>query len=71
MEDKLIFVPRADRSMRQYNVYLGAPIKIARRVEQGHKYIVVTVNGKENTVFPIPTSGWGFGYGRAFGRNSS
>lgn len=69
--DRLLLIPRVDRMMRQYNVMYDGEVQIARHATRGHKKVVFRFKAKENVQFPIPTKGWGYGYGKAFGSNSS
>lgn len=66
-DDRLILIPRVDRPHRGYNVYYGGAIKIARQSERGHSLVALTFVGKESVPFPIPNSGYGFGYAKNYG----
>jgi hypothetical protein len=66
-DDRLIFIPRSDRSGRNYNVWNAGGIKIARHSVRSHKYFSVTFRGKELVAFPIPNSGYGYGYAQNYG----
>ncbi len=67
-DDRLILIPRVDRMTRGYNVLKAGAIKIARHVDRGHKFVVFAFQGKEDVPFPIPESGYGFGYAKRYGR---
>lgn len=67
IDDALIFYPRSDRLGRGYNVMHGAAIKIARHIDRSHKHVKFVFKGKENVPFPIPNSGYGFGYATNYG----
>jgi len=66
--DSLILVPRVDNAGVQYNVIYNGDISISRfGIAPGHKGVMLAFSGKENVAWPIPTSGYGFGYGTNYG----
>lgn len=66
-DDALILVPRIDRPGRQYNVLFDDAVQLSRHVERGHKNVVLTFAGTESVAFPIPQSGYGYGYAMNYG----
>jgi len=67
--DNLVLIPRADKPQHQYNVYHGDTVQLARFGRApGHKKTVFTFKGKETIPsWPIPESGYGYGYAAHYG----
>ncbi len=66
--DKLILIPRVDKPGNSYNVIYDGDISIQRFGRgPGHRGPVFGFVGTENVAWPIPQSGYGFGYSYLFG----
>lgn len=66
--DSLILVPRVDNHGTQYNVIYNGDISLSRfGLAPGHRGVQLSFAGIQNVAWPIPTSGYGFGYGTNYG----
>jgi len=66
--DKLILIPRVDKPGNSYNVIYDGDISIQRAGRgPGHRGVSFGFVGTENVAWPIPQSGYGFGYSISYG----
>lgn len=68
-EDELILIPHRDNQRYQYNVIYDGPFSVSLfGRDAGHKKPVFVFRGKELVPsWPLPASGYGFGYGENYG----
>jgi len=66
--DKIVLIPRVDKPGTSYNVIYSGDISLQRfGYGPGHKGVQLSFVSTENVAWPIPTSGYGFGYGTNYG----
>jgi len=70
--DMLILVPHIDKPQYNYAVIYGDPVSLSRYgLSPGHRKVAFGFRGTEPiATWPMPESGWGFGYGTRYGINS-
>lgn len=67
-DDELVLIPRVDDPTANYRVFYDGEIVMSRYPRSGgYRKVAIPFAGIENVAFPIPTSGYGFGYGEDYG----